>query len=79
MKATLEFNLNDEEDMRSHIRCVMSLELASCLYQLNNYLRNQLKYNEEEMSQDAYESVEKVRDRFYQIMNDEGIYLDRIL
>ncbi len=31
MKATLEFNLNDPDDRREHLRCVKSTDMAIVL------------------------------------------------
>lgn len=79
MNAILEFNLDDAEDSRAHLRCVMSLNTALCLYELDSYLRTQLKYNEDEMSEDAYAAIEKVKEKLSDIMHENGISLDRLI
>lgn len=79
MKATIEFNLEDQEDRMSHERCTMSFELAMSLYMFDGYLRTQLKYNEDGLTPEAYQALEDARQRLKDIMNDNGIMLDRLI
>ena len=53
MKATLEFNL--PEDNNEHLRAVHSGEAWSTLYDIDNMLRNMLKYGNTE-----YKTVEEL-------------------
>ena len=53
MKATLEFSL--PEDKNEHIRAVYASETWSTLYDIDNMLRNMLKYGNTE-----YKTVEEL-------------------
>ena len=39
MKATLQFNLDDEDDRMAHFRCVKSLDMALAMYEFAGSLR----------------------------------------
>jgi hypothetical protein len=77
MKATLEFNLSDQEDRRHHLRCVESEKLVSFIGNFEAYLRAEYKYNEE-LTSDQIAIVEKIRDRFYQAIQEYGLDLDEL-
>lgn len=76
-KAILEFDLNNIDDERMFKRCTKSQDLASALWDIEQYLRSQIKYNEE-LSYEGCKAVEEVRKRFYEIVNEYSIDLDTI-
>jgi hypothetical protein len=78
MKAILEFDLNEPDDQTSHLRAILALDMAICLWDIDQYLRSQTKYNEE-LTQEAHDALDKARDEFYRILNERGIDLDKIL
>ena len=53
MKATLEFNLPD--DASDHLRAVQANHAWNALYDIDNMLRNLLKYGD-----DRYKNVEEL-------------------
>jgi len=77
MKAILEFNLSDHEDKRHHLRCVESEKLVSFIQNFEAYLRAEYKYNEE-LTSEQIQIVEKIRDRFYQAIQEYGLDLDEL-
>lgn len=77
MKAILEFDLNDQDDIVSHYRCTLSLNMAIVLYEIDELLRSSLKY--EDLSQSEYVKIENLRDKYYELMNDNAIQLSKIL
>lgn len=79
MKAILEFDLNDADDQGAHLRAVQALDLAICLWDMDQYLRAQTKYAPDSMPQEVYDALSEAREKFYQILNERGIDLDKIL
>lgn len=77
-KAILEFDLNDFDDKMSHMRAVQSLDMASSLWDIEQYFRKEIKYNES-LSQEAYDALEKARDEFYRILSEHNIDIDKLL
>ncbi len=41
-------------------------------------LRHHLKHNPENLTDEQYEIVEKIRDRFYEIMSEHGVDFDHV-
>ena len=69
MKATLEFNL--PEDREEHLMAVKSLELHLSLWDIDQYLRERMKYGN--LKQDKYEVYEEVRNQLYEIMDHYNV------
>jgi hypothetical protein len=77
-KAILEFDLNEPDDKEAHKRAVKALDMAIALWDIEQYLRAETKYNEE-LTQDAYDALATAREKFYQILNEHNINMDEIL
>ena len=59
MKAILEFNLPEEDT--EHYYAVNGDKFAFVISDINDWLRDILKYNSEKNSEDALEAFEKTR------------------
>lgn len=71
MKATLEFNLpeeNEEFETASN-----AWKYKSVLWEMDNYLRNKLKY--EELKGEEYVAYEQVREHLWSLINEENVTL----
>lgn len=77
MKAILEFNLDEAEDVESHYRCISALDLTIILYEMDNKLRGLLKHTE--MEDKEYDRVEEIRDFLLSSMRDKGLSFDKLL
>ena len=71
MKAILEFNLNDPEDKEDHLRCVKSSHMINALWDIDQYLRTGIKFNEKDW--------QEVRDELCNIMDGYGINFDELI
>lgn len=71
MKATIEFNL--PEDKYEYDLANKSSSLLSCLMEFEQEIRKIYKY--EDLKQNQLEIVEKIRDKFYEILQDNEINL----
>ena len=78
MKATLEFNLEESEDMQSHLRCVQSVHLCLALYDIEAWLRSELKHNDN-FTKEQYDVLENARDKYFEILSSHGIDLDNLI
>jgi hypothetical protein len=79
MKGILEFNLEDSIDEAAYIRAVKSTKLAISLWEMDQYLRSQIKHAPDSMSDEVYKTLEETRDKLYEIMSDNAIDLDELL
>ena len=78
MKAILEFNMDEFDDVVAHKRAVKSLDVLLVLYDFDQHLRSELKYNET-LTDEQYEKLDKLRDKLYEIMNERSVSLDELL
>jgi len=70
MKAKLTFDLSDPEDKDSHLRCVMSGNLCSSLWDFDQWLRDEIKYKDKD--------YQDIRDKLYAIMHENNINIDEL-
>lgn len=78
MKATLEFNLDEFSDLQAHLRAVKSTDLVIALWDIDQYLRKELKYNEK-LSEPEHDVLQKTRDELYRILSEKGINMDELI
>jgi hypothetical protein len=72
MKAQLIFDLDEAEDRQEYKRCNLSLNMASAIWQYDQHLREEYKYNNNEA---AFEQ----REKFREFLTDNGIDIDNIM
>lgn len=70
MKATLEFNLPDEQE--DFDLCVKANKMHYALFEFDSHLRSILKY-EDNLSEETYDKVQSIRDRLYDVCIENGI------
>lgn len=73
MKAKLEFNLPD--DQNEFDMAVQGGNMYAALWDISQELRTLWKY--EELSEEEWKMVERIRDKFYEILGDHQISLDK--
>ena len=73
MKAKLTFNL--PEDQADFDFAMQGSKMYSALWDISQELRTLWKY--EELSDEEFKMVERIRDKFYEILNDSQISLDK--
>ena len=73
MKATLEFNLPD--DQNEFDMAVQSGNMYAALWDISQELRTLWKY--EELKQEEWDMVERIRNKFYEILDENQIKLDK--
>lgn len=74
MRATLEFNLpNDQEEFEHAIN---GLKWKLFALHVEQYLREQYKYNEDVYTEDQRLMIEQIRNKFYEILKDDELILD---
>jgi hypothetical protein len=73
MKATLKFNL--PEDQAEFDFAVQGSKMYSALWDISQELRALWKY--EELTDEEFKIVEKIRNKFYEILDENQIKLDK--
>ena len=73
MKAILEFNM--PEDQVEFDFAVQGSKMYSALWDISQELRTIWK--REELSEEEFKIVERIRDKFYEILDENQIKLDK--
>ena len=73
MKARLTFNLPD--DQAEFDFAMQGSKMYSALWDISQELRKLWKY--EELSEEEFKIVERIRDKFYEILDENQIKLDK--
>lgn len=76
MKATLEFNLDEPEDVEAHYRCVKALDMAISLWDIVQIRRS---YKHVELSNERYELLEEIFSKIEDVLNERDINLDKVV
>ena len=76
MKAIIEFDLNEPDDIEAHKRFTMLNSVYLALWEFDQEMRSQIKYNTEDYNGEQLDALDKLREKFYQIMNDNQIKID---
>lgn len=80
MKAKLQFDLNDYDQKKEHLRCVKSTDMAITLFEIiNNIKRNVEDDIDDEKFTDQYEVLNKVFEMINSKLDDNNINLDELI
>lgn len=72
MKATLIFDLSKEEEKDVYDLMISAPKYFSLIEDFENYLRNNIKYNEE-LTEQERETYSKIRDMWFEIKQENGL------
>ena len=86
MKATLEFDLNDSEDLRDYTRINKSLDMAMALWEITHNTKKGISYQLEGTKKDGseyeytpYDVLDLVYDKIYEILEENNINIDKLI
>ncbi len=69
-KVTIEFDsIEDKEEMEM---CLNALKWYSLAWDLDQYLRGRLKY-EDNLTEDAYKALDEARDKLHELLRENGL------
>jgi hypothetical protein len=74
MEAILKFNL--PEETHEFKMAIDGSKWSSAMWELDQWLRSETKYNAEALSQEKYDAYCDIRDKIYSILNKDGISFD---
>jgi hypothetical protein len=76
---TLNFDLNDPDDNMAFMRCAKSTDMALALWEFAYNTKKSFQRELDESDDKSYELIDKVYERFWEILNDKGIKLDDLI
>ena len=74
MEAIIKFDLNEPDDVRNHLRCIKSLDMACVLWEIRN-IRKDLEWMEEQ----GELSSEAVMNKIFEAFDNYNINMDEVL
>jgi len=76
MRAIIEFDLDEPTDIEAHKRFTKLNSVYIALWDFDQLMRSQIKYNSENYNGEQLDALDKLRDKFYEILNDNQIKID---
>ena len=73
MKATLEFNLTDPDDIKNHLRCIKATDMAIALWHIR-MMRRELEWMEEQNEL----TTENVMSKIFEFLDDNNVNTDEL-
>ena len=79
MKATLEFNLDEIDDVVAHMRAVQSTNMTLVLWELVHNTKRNIEREIESKDLDGYAVLDLVYEKLNTELNDQGINIDKLI
>ena len=77
MEAILKYNLDEVDDKCKHLAAIKAMDMASVIWDMDQWLRQKLKY--EELSEEQDFAYQKTRDALHEILSEHSVDLDSIM
>lgn len=74
MKAILEFDLNDPDDIRNHLRCIKATDMALTLWHIR-MMRKELEFMEDQKELTS----ENVMSKIFEFLDDNNVNIDELM
>jgi len=78
-KATLEYDLNEPDDVMAHLRAVKSLDMAIALWDIVHNTKKSLEWSLEGKDVDKYETLDLVFEKIIEILDEHNINTDELI
>jgi hypothetical protein len=79
MKATLTFDLDDQDDDMAHKRCVKALDMAMVIFEFQYNSRKDIENLIINSKISAWDAVDAVFKRFYDLLDENVINIDSLI
>jgi hypothetical protein len=79
MKATLKFDLNDADDLMSHLRAVKSLDLSLVLWELCHNTKKGIEYEIEFNDLDGYQTLDLIYKKIHELMEEHDVNINKLV
>lgn len=76
MIATIEFNLDEEDDYRSHSLMLNAEKYKNVIWNFDQWIRGKVKYPPEDIPDGAHKAYAETREKLWEFLSDRGIDLD---
>jgi hypothetical protein len=76
MRAIIEFDLDEPTDIEAHKRFTNLNAVYIALWEFDQEMRSQIKYNSQNYTGEQVDALDKLREKFYEILNDNNVKID---
>jgi hypothetical protein len=76
MKAIIEFNLDEPDDIEEHKRFTNLGSVYIALWEFDQKMRSTIKYNTNGYNGEQLDALDKMREKFHEILNENQIKID---
>ncbi len=76
MKVIFEFNLPEDKD--NHTLVVNAQNMYSVIWDMDQLMRSHVKYNNDNLTDDVVDAIDKLREDFWELMSDYNINLNMV-
>ena len=76
MRVIIEFDLDEPTDIEAHKRFTNLNGVYIALWEFDQEMRRQIKYNSENYTGEQVDAIDKLRAKFYEILNDNNVKID---
>ena len=73
MKAILEFDLDNPDDVTSHLRCIKSADMAGFIWELQHNFWRKWKHDESDLTLESY------REAMCNLIEEHNINIDELI
>lgn len=78
-QATLTYNLDDFDDNQAFMRAAKSTDMALAIWEFVYNTKKSFEYQIDESDEKSQDLLDKVYDKFWEILNDKGIKPDDLI
>lgn len=80
MKATLTFNLNEQDDQLAHLQAIKAQALALALWEIwNNSIREVERKIDNDLLKEPYDVLDEVRNNIASVLESNDIVIDNLI
>jgi len=76
MEATIKFDLSGDDKYDFDIMMIAQ-KMSSVIWDLNEWIRNECKYKE--LTEETYTAYDNVREKLFELMDDNSISMDDLV
>lgn len=78
-KATITFNLEDQDDQQAFKRFLKSTDMALILWELVHNTKKEMEYEIYEKELDSYGALKLIFERIYDLIEERNINLNELI
>jgi antitoxin component of RelBE/YafQ-DinJ toxin-antitoxin module len=79
MKATLEYDLNDNVEQMAHLRAIKSLDMACVLFEITHNMKKECERMVENKDMSVYDAIDLVFNKIHETLEENNVKIDELI